>query len=1190
MTVAYTKYVDPDASGNSSGWDVTNAYTSLTTAEAAEQANLNNINEVTVSVTVGFTSSDANESLAFSNSLATARLINFTGTTLIYEVQSGIPEVNDVITGVTGNVTLSSIDDSTGGSITFDCSSSGNTPDVVATFDTWTTTTTNNIIISGESLGIWDDTKYKMIADDNYAAILTIHQIGTKIEKLQVRNTALVSQNPQGITGSVNDIHIDKCIANLTGTGVPSDFCSAIYINGNTITRTRITNNIIYGNHNNGVYVYTNGASGNTISVCNNSIIGTDGVSLYGIRDRQFMNAGVDYNVLNNICQNHTTADYSISGTITSAGNISEDTSSPDVAFRSIVLTFNDASGGDYHLAATDTDAIGAGIGINLNSEVPPDDIDGDIRSGDTTDIGADLYISGAVLNVDNSLTIGFKGNPVFDNGINTEYSGNYNIDKSINVEHINGLNIDKIIPAELKQSITIDYVHTTDYLGIISKLNSIFVDYRIIFTDLIGEPTITIDPSANVITINMISAINYSGSFSANSISNIEYYNQLTISKPTSIEYSIEVGETSTYSIDYFNNVDVNNYINISSLGSLYINNTINIENTGELIVGSANTIPIEYFNFLNNDNIINISHSSLLDKNTDTSIEYIHSVSQDYTTLEEYIHSVYADKTTSIESKQTISIDNIHPINHFAIISKLTDLLVDYKVIFTDIVGTPTITIDPSINTITANMITAVDHNAAIENNSASTIEFTGSFAIDQIIPVGHGNEVDIDITRIFNVEHVGIPSFDRVMNSEYVNTLFTDYDLPASFNYLRTKDCIVSVSNEQQTLKDNDIGIGISSIVINDEVIVLEYNSTIQKTSLTNIEYILELSNTNILNVAYIHSINTDKSIEIEHLGLYIITFDQIIPVEYKYNIGTLNTLNVSHLHSVYRSDVIFVDYSGSLIVSRQTLTSYNAGIRSNRIISIDYNASITNAITTPIENQHILDFNRVTPIDYFHSIGINKSITSGFSHVLNNDGVIDLDYNASITNAITTPIENRYILDFNRVTPIDYFHSIGINKSITSGFSHVLNNDALLNVNWIQFIEQHSIIPVSFLHALEQSTVTNIEHQKSIALDQNVNIEFYNKLNIDKTVTIEELSVIFSDEYDLPVDWREQIISDDIAVIEYDSYVILVPITDAANIWNLETRKTSWEINNTITLDDNDVWNLEARKYTWIIQKK
>ena len=60
----------------------------------------------------------------------------------------------------------------------------------------------------------------------------------------------------------------------------------------------------------------------------------------------------------------------------------------------STTLTFVDAANLDYHLAAGDTAAQGAGVGPSVDADVPATDAEGTARSGATTDIGA--YISAA--------------------------------------------------------------------------------------------------------------------------------------------------------------------------------------------------------------------------------------------------------------------------------------------------------------------------------------------------------------------------------------------------------------------------------------------------------------------------------------------------------------------------------------------------------------------------------------------------------------------------------------------------------------------------------------------------------------------------------------------------------------------------------------------------------------------------
>jgi hypothetical protein len=57
---------------------------------------------------------------------------------------------------------------------------------------------------------------------------------------------------------------------------------------------------------------------------------------------------------------------------------------------------FVDVGGLDFHLGEN-SEAIGLGIGQSLDSNVPQFDIDGDERTGDTTDLGYDLFVSAKI-------------------------------------------------------------------------------------------------------------------------------------------------------------------------------------------------------------------------------------------------------------------------------------------------------------------------------------------------------------------------------------------------------------------------------------------------------------------------------------------------------------------------------------------------------------------------------------------------------------------------------------------------------------------------------------------------------------------------------------------------------------------------------------------------------------------------
>jgi hypothetical protein len=149
-------------------------------------------------------------------------------------------------------------------------------------------------------------------------------------------------------------------------------------------------NNIIYGllsgGNSSGIQLVATGSA-----LYNNTVIGN------ALGGRGIRTESGSYTLRNNVVQDCGGDNYVFvaPGNVTSSANISEDTTSLDVAFRSISLTFADADGDDYHLDETDTDAIGTGTdlsGLSLFS----DDIDGDARPDDAWDIGADQTVEEA--------------------------------------------------------------------------------------------------------------------------------------------------------------------------------------------------------------------------------------------------------------------------------------------------------------------------------------------------------------------------------------------------------------------------------------------------------------------------------------------------------------------------------------------------------------------------------------------------------------------------------------------------------------------------------------------------------------------------------------------------------------------------------------------------------------------------
>ena len=141
-----------------------------------------------------------------------------------------------------------------------------------------------------------------------------------------------------------------------------------------------IWNNIIYE----WVYgVYLPGEFTESSTIYNNTLVNNN----YGLSDL----SGVSYSLINNLCRNagvDTICYFGFSGGVNHSTNISNDTSSPDIAFKSITINFANIAGNDFHLNSSDTAAINQGT---LLLDYFSDDIDGAPRDS-MYDIGADEW------------------------------------------------------------------------------------------------------------------------------------------------------------------------------------------------------------------------------------------------------------------------------------------------------------------------------------------------------------------------------------------------------------------------------------------------------------------------------------------------------------------------------------------------------------------------------------------------------------------------------------------------------------------------------------------------------------------------------------------------------------------------------------------------------------------------------
>lgn len=153
-------------------------------------------------------------------------------------------------------------------------------------------------------------------------------------------------------------------------------------------------NNIVYDH-------FRSGAAGNTAGIYSDNI--TYGVYNNTIHSCTFGiypegHGGTAVTAKNNIVNSGGTTDYYTAGGgfSTTSNNISEDATSPNVAFRNKAVTFVDEANDDFHLDSSDTNAKGNGADLGTTPSGVQFDIDNYDRdtSGVTWDIGADQYVS----------------------------------------------------------------------------------------------------------------------------------------------------------------------------------------------------------------------------------------------------------------------------------------------------------------------------------------------------------------------------------------------------------------------------------------------------------------------------------------------------------------------------------------------------------------------------------------------------------------------------------------------------------------------------------------------------------------------------------------------------------------------------------------------------------------------------
>ncbi|MEI7890670.1 MAG: fibronectin type III domain-containing protein [bacterium] len=254
----------------------------------------------------------------------------------------------------------------------------------------WTTDATHyveiNVPLGERHRGKWDDGKYSIQYTSNTGGIGTIDIstnyvkiIGLQIKRIGNNRDYLNGINAKAITGSNGDIIIDSNLITSNCAG-GSQYNAGIDARAPIGINVKISNNIIYDWKTTTVSNYGIYASNNAY-IYNNTLYNVGG---------GFFVANSTPVLKNNIVNGTTGIEYVGTFSAASAGNISDDATSPNVALRNKAVAFVDAANKDFHLEFNDTVAKNAGVDLSADANLPiSTDIDGDIRAG-TWDIGAD--------------------------------------------------------------------------------------------------------------------------------------------------------------------------------------------------------------------------------------------------------------------------------------------------------------------------------------------------------------------------------------------------------------------------------------------------------------------------------------------------------------------------------------------------------------------------------------------------------------------------------------------------------------------------------------------------------------------------------------------------------------------------------------------------------------------------------